>query len=116
MSASKKIKFFCVCGESCKHYQQCRKTKQASRPCGRANPKLGDGMNKTEQLVRKCFKYAFGNFEHGQYFYRDFARAARRFCKAEQAEKQKIKDKSDYRDAIKAMGFKIPKHISNQEL
>jgi hypothetical protein len=34
--------FYCQCGTTCHHYDVCATTPKATRPCGRANPKLGD--------------------------------------------------------------------------
>lgn len=89
MNANKTRKFFCVCGETCKHYQRCKNNKQTSRPCGRANPKLGDQMDKTEQLIRKyiCVVCPHSPCPRICNLVYKFPKLARRFVKAENKSK-----------------------------
>lgn len=35
-------RFYCVCGESCERFPECRRTRPVIRACGRSNPDLGD--------------------------------------------------------------------------
>ena len=35
-------RFKCVCGDSCRDFSKCKKTRMVMRPCGRSNPALGD--------------------------------------------------------------------------
>lgn len=45
-------KFRCQCDTSCQEYAKCRKVRMVLRPCGRANPSLGDQLKLRKPLKR----------------------------------------------------------------
>lgn len=44
-------RFKCVCGDSCRDFSKCKKTRMKIRPCGRSNPALGDLPTKVKPLT-----------------------------------------------------------------
>jgi hypothetical protein len=41
-AATKNVKFYCQSGDSCSQFNDCKRTRQVTRPCGRSNPRFGD--------------------------------------------------------------------------